>query len=386
MRIAVRAFAVTALVALAAPATAHAADGWELPAMSVPAAHAVSKGDGVTVAVIDTGVRTGHPALAGRASEGPDFMQENDKDQPWYGRHGTSMASSVLDVAPGAKVLGLRAIRDREDPKYVRWQDQIGKSDPSSKGVDSVAKAIRYATDNGARVISMSLGTDTPFAAYQSSEADAVTYALSKGVVVIASLGNEGDEDNPVAYPAAYPGVLTVAASTPDGSRAPFSSVHSYADVAAPGVAIYGADISGGRKRVNGTSSAGALTAGVAALIVAKYPGLAPRQVEQLLQRTASTASAGHNPLTGYGVVNAAGALKAAAALTPESAVLPVRKDKPAEHFGQGDDGTPRMTNVPIEMEYIAMGAVFGVPGLLAIVIGWLLRRSGKKMLAAAPR
>jgi subtilisin family serine protease len=372
--------AASALV-LAAPGTAFAANGWELTALSVPAANKISKGDGVTVAVIDTGVRIGHPALKGRASDGPDFLKETDQSESWYGIHGTSMASSVLDVAPAAKVLGLRAIRDDEDPDYKDWVGQL--ANPDVLGGHAVIDAIRYAADSGAKVISMSLGSDTPFGAYQDDEARSIEYALSKGVVVIAALGNEGDEENPVAYPAAYPGVIAVAATNQDGSRAKFSSVHSYADVAAPGVGINAANATtNGRKPVNGTSSATALTAGVVALIVAKYPDLAPRQIEQLLEKTASNHSAGHNPLTGYGVIDAAKALKAAAAVTPQPAVLPVGKQGAATHFGSGDDGTARTTHQPLDPEYFVLAAIVGVPGLIAILVGLLLLVSRRRARA----
>jgi subtilisin family serine protease len=370
--------AISGLLVLASPATALAANGWELPAISVPAAQGISKGEGVTVAVIDTGIRTAHPVLQGRATEGPDFLGETDQHESWYGRHGTSMASSVLDVAPAAKVVGLRAIRDREDPDYQDWAAQLKDPKPTAGG--GLEKAIRYAADSGARVISMSLGSDSPFSPYDDGEARTIQYALSKGVVVVAAAGNEGDADNPVGYPAAYPGVITVAATNPDRSRAEFSSVHTYVDIAAPGVQINGADATtGGRKPVNGTSSATALTSGTVALFVAKYPKLAPRQIEQVLQQTASTYSKGYNPLTGYGVIDAAAALHAAAALAPEGAVLPVGKQGAGGHFGSGDDGTPIKTNVPLDPEYFVFAAILGVPGLIAVVVGILLFVSGRR-------
>ncbi|EST23170.1 hypothetical protein N566_26000 [Streptomycetaceae bacterium MP113-05] len=123
-----RLIATLALASLAfvnsTTSAAAAPSGWELAALRVADAHSVSKGAGVTVAVIDTGVRTDHPELKGRATEGPDFLEESDQDESWYGEHGTSMASSVLDVAPKAEVLGLRAIRDEADPDYKEWKEQ----------------------------------------------------------------------------------------------------------------------------------------------------------------------------------------------------------------------------------------------------------------------
>ncbi|MFD0969142.1 S8 family serine peptidase [Plantactinospora endophytica] len=366
----------TALLAFAAPA--RAADrGWELDALSVPAAHRISRGNGITVAVIDSGIRTRHPVLAGRATEGPDFLGETDQQESWYGRHGTTMASNVLDVAPAAKVLGLRAIRDDEDPDFKTWEQGLGKA-PAENEVGALAKAIRHAADAGARVVSLSLGSDAPFSAYDGAELEAVQYAVAKGVVVIASAGNEGDEQNPVSYPVGYPGVIGVAASTPTGDRAPFSSVHSYVDVAAPGVQIWGARFdSTGRTSGQGTSQAGALTAGVAALLLAKYPKLAPQQVADLLKRTASHPGR-HDPKTGYGVVDAARALRAAAKVEPQPFAL-VGTERAGGHFGPGDDGTPRRVGQPWEVATLTVAVVLGLIALAMVAGGFVLLASGRR-------
>ncbi|MFD0786617.1 S8 family serine peptidase, partial [Micromonospora azadirachtae] len=365
-------------------APAHAAGkGWELDALSVRAAHAISRGEGVTVAVIDSGIRTDHPVLDGRASEGPDFLGDNDQKESWYGAHGTAMSSSVLDVAPKAKVLGLRATRDLGDPDFQTWEESVANPKPGAPR--PVRDAIRYATDHGAQVISLSLGSNNPFEPYRPDEARAIQYALSKGVVVIASLGNEGADENYVSYPAAYPGVIAVAASTPSGGRADFSSVHTYADVAAPGVDIWAASIrSEGRQSTEGTSPAGALTAGVAALIVAKYPKLAPRQVADILQSTASHPDR-HDPKTGYGVVNAAKALRAAGKVKAQPYVLPVNAEGAGGHFGPGDDGTPRRVGQPIDVVVLVVAVVLGLVALGMILGGVLLVRGGRRACRRSP-
>ncbi|MCW3816291.1 S8 family serine peptidase [Micromonospora sp. DR5-3] len=379
--------AATAGVVAVAPSPALAApNGWELAVLSVSAAHKISKGEGVTVAVIDTGIRTDHKALRGRATEGIDFLAETDQKESWYGRHGTSMASSVLDVAPAAKVLGFRAIRDREDPDYKTWLEGIEYygENPEQEAREGVAveRAIRAAADQGVQVISLSLGSETSLGAYVHREAEAIAYALSKGVVVVAGAGNAGDELNELSYPAAYPGVIAVGAATPRGTRAEFSQVHNYVDVVTPGVEIYSANIDGGRKKVQGTSSATALAAGVAALIVAKYPDLSPRQVEQLLEQTASTYRKGHNPQTGYGVVDAEAALKAAARLKPGSAALPVGKEGVGGHFGPGDDGTPLRIGQPWDTSYLVVGGIGGGLGLLGLALGLILFLAGRRAAA----
>jgi subtilisin family serine protease len=378
-----RLIAALALVALAfVNSTTHAwaaPAGWELKALRVADAHSISKGAGVTVAVIDTGIRTDHPAVKGQATEGPDFLEENDQDEPWYGEHGTSMASSVLDVAPEAEILGPRAIRDEEDPDYEAWKEL--RSD-SGEGA-SLAQAIEHAVEKRVDVISMSLGSaEAIISRYDSREATAIQEALAHGIVVLASAGNSGDmskAENQINYPAAYPGVIAVAATGPDGTRPQFSSVHNYNDIAAPGVSINSADIAGGRSLVNGTSSATALTAGTAALIVSKYPDLAPRQVEQVLQKTASSADQGHTPQTGYGTVDAYAALVQAGKLEPEEATLPVGDHNVDMHFGPGDDGTPRNTDVGRNPEDTIIAAAVGGPGLIAVVVGGILAFSGSR-------
>ncbi|SCL67049.1 Serine protease, subtilisin family [Micromonospora citrea] len=371
---------VAGTVLLGPAQAAWAAPAWELRAMSVPEAWAVSRGDGVTVAVIDSGIRTGHEALKGRATEGPDMLNENDKDAPYYGRHGTAMASHVLDVAPGAKVLGLRTIRDDGDPKLDERQEGFGQPTGGSEPNDPYALAIAKAVDLDADVISLSLGTDD-LALFKRStaQAAAIAYATSRGIPVVASAGNSGDTGNGVSYPANYPGVIAVAASNKAGARADFSTVHSYVDVAAPGQQVAAADIRGGRSRVSGTSSAGALTAGVVALIKSKYPDLAPRQIEQVLIRTASRYDEGHDPFRGYGLVDAEAALKAAGALKPEPATLPATRYEGPAHFGPGDDGTPLNVNQPLEKGMLALGGGVAVPGVLAILGGVLLLLSGRR-------
>ncbi|WP_159002091.1 S8 family serine peptidase [Streptomyces sp. NRRL B-3229] len=358
-------------------ASAAPPQGWELPAMSVPAAHAISKGEGVTVAVIDTGIRTDHPELKGRATEGPDFLKANDKSQPWYGGHGTAMASSVLDVAPRAKVLGLRVVREEDDPNY-----QGGRlSNP-----DALSQAIAYATDHGADVISMSIGSRKSFGGYQVGDLKAIDYALSKGVTILGAVGNLGDKraghDNAISYPSAYPGVITVAASTQDGSRASFSSVHSYIDIAAPGVAINEADSrSSGRTSGGGTSAACALAAGVSALIVSKYPDLTPHQVETVLERTASHATRGYSAETGYGVINAEAALQAAAKLTPEKEVT-IGETGTGLHFGPGDDGTPKTYSQGVDSAMVGVSAVGALITLLLLLGGFWLFKGSRRVRA----
>jgi hypothetical protein len=303
------------------------------------------------------------------------MLGENDRDQPYYGRHGTAMASSVLDVAPKAKVLGIRVTRDDGDPAYSA--DPAAAPDPVTG--TALLRGIQQAAAAGAGVISMSLGDgQTVLSEYDDDTANAIAEANARGIVVIASAGNEAEDLNGISYPAAFAGVIAVGAGTPGGKRADFSQVHDYVDVLAPGVDIDAADINGGRSPGKGTSPAAALTAGAAALIRSAYPGLSAGQVEKALETSASHYSAGHDPQTGYGEIDAAAALNAARGMAPGEMIPAATGYTGPEHFGPGDDGTPRATHVPFNWEYVAIAMVGIVLGAMMILFGIRLFRGSR--------
>ena len=289
------------------------------------------------------------------------------------------MASHVLDVAPKATVLGLRAIREDEDPKKKAADAAFGAAPTGSR--DPVAEAIYTALDAHVGVISLSLGNaDLALFKFSQPQATAIATAVSKGVVVVAAAGNEGDGSNGIAYPANYPGVIAVGASAPSGKRAAFSQVHSYVDLLTPGQEVTAADSrTGGRSKTQGTSSATALTSGVAALIKSAYPELAPRQVEEALVRSASHYKKGHDPETGYGRISAAAALTEAARLKPEPAQIAAARHGGPNHLGPGDDGTPPWNEQGLNPTDQTIGGVAAGMGLIGIVVGVLLFRSGRR-------
>ncbi|MCX4829797.1 S8 family serine peptidase [Streptomyces sp. NBC_00006] len=359
--------AVIAFGALQQPAQAAPAR-WELPAMSVPQAQKAGKGSGITVAVLDTGIQTDHPALHGRVTEGPDILGGADKSSSSYGGHGTAMASNVLEVAPQAKVLGIRVLGD----------DNTGNEKVLTEG-------IRYAADHGADVISISLGMEGIGTSFDAQLDAAVQYALSKGISIVNGAGNAGDvseetmDENDFAFPSGDPGVVTVAAADRRGQRASFSTVHNYVDIAAPGVSVTAAK-AGTRttERIDGTSPATALVSGVVALMREQHPKLAPYQITQALERTASTHQRGHNPQTGYGMVNAQAALAAAAKLSPAQKMA-VGTAGAGKHFGPGDDGTPSRVGYGMDSETTIVSIAFAVVGLLICAGGFLLFRRGRR-------
>ncbi|MEU4576811.1 S8 family serine peptidase [Nonomuraea sp. ATR24] len=321
---------------------------WVLDALNVEQAWNVTKGAGVTVAVIDSAVDTRVKELRGRVTVGPDMSSGSARPREVEpGEHGTAMAALIagsgagdgfVGVAPEARVLSLPLALD-ENP-----EDQIAPpllTDPGATE-SPLARALRYATNHGAKVISMSIGNYGP----HKSEREAVSYALGKGVVLVAAAGNDGQtsytKDNETSYwsfPAGYPGVIGVAAVDKTSKPAPYSSDNLSVLVAAPGSGVPVVQRGSGYALSDGTSSAAALVAGVAALVKARYPDLRPEQVAQALATGArGRPAAGYDDRTGFGVVDAGAALNAAERLTGHKRQVPVPAD---QHFGQGED-TPQ--------------------------------------------
>lgn len=356
---------------------------WVLDAVSAERAWRVTRGRGVTVAVLDSGVDGSHPDLAGSVTTGPDLIHSV---APHPGRvHGTWMASliaghghgsgaGVIGIAPQARVLSVRTIADPEEPGYHTFRDR-------AEYRASLPKAIRYAADHGANVINMSLGGPNASA----NERSAVAYAIAKGVVVVASAGNDGDSKNPkkvdrngivrLSYPAAFPGVIGVAAVGRDGTPAKFSDRNSSVLVAAPGAGVVGAGPDKGYWIGDGTSQAGAIVSGVAALVRSKYPTMAPALVAQAISAgTTRRPAAGYDELVGFGEVDAAVALT-------EAAKLRGYRDATAGRTGRFDSGPIR----PVQVErhppglvilggWIGVAALFGLAGAL-ITTALLVRR-----------
>lgn len=316
---------------------------WGLEALHTEQAWRTTKGAGVTVAVLDTGVDDQHPDLAGQVLPGKDLIGfgAGRGDSSWA-LHGTAMAGiiagrgngpgradGVLGVAPEAKILPVRVILESNDPSRGKARESRGTA---------LADGIRWATDQGADVINLSLGDDSKSAHPEPGEDAAIQYALGKGVAVVASAGNSGDKGDRVSYPAAYPGVIAVAAVDRYGTHASFSTRRWYATVSAPGVDIVVANPDQHYYIEWGTSAASAFVSGAVALVRAAHPGLSPAQLKTLLADTARNApEGGRDDARGYGLVDPAAAIEAGAKLSPEgaearSAVAGYRK----QYFGAG--------------------------------------------------
>ncbi|MER6432011.1 MULTISPECIES: type VII secretion-associated serine protease mycosin [Streptomyces] len=377
--------AVSALLAgslVLLPATAAHADGiraqqWALSALHLTEAWQTTKGRGVTVAVLDTGVEADHPDLAGNVLPTKDMIGfgAGPGDRDWA-RHGTAMAGiiaghghgpgdtdGVLGVAPEAKILPVRVILEDGDSARTKARTTRG---------NALADGIRWAADHGADVINLSLGDDSDSAHPEPGEDEAVQYALKKGVVVVASAGNGGAKGDHVSYPAAYPGVIAATAVDRYGTRASFSTRRWYAAVSAPGVGVVIADPDHKYYEGWGTSAASAFVSGVAALVRAAHPDLKPAQVKKLLEDSARDAPVGgRDDSRGFGMIDPAAALRSAARLKPQGLHAAAYD---GTYFGPGPDA-PRSTGSTADWAAPLAGGL-GAVLLVAGVILWRGRRS----------
>lgn len=291
-----------------------------------------SIGAGVTVAVVDTGVAyENYPASLPKYLLAPDLANtcfvkpwdfvNNDAHPNDDNAHGTHVAGTigqstnnnvgVAGVAFGACIMPIKVL------------DALG-----SGSYDDVANGIRYAADNGAQVITMSLGGSYPSITMEN----ALAYAKGKDVTIFAAAGNGGAGSAP-SYPAAYDNyVIAVAATGSDGTRASFSTTGNYVDIAAPGVGILQQTFNPNTRNpkdfsywyFDGTSMATPHVSGVAALLISK--GItSPDQVRKVLQDTAQRkGTSWPNPEYGYGIVDASAALNSVSAPLRDVAVTSI--------------------------------------------------------------
>ncbi|GAA4037777.1 type VII secretion-associated serine protease mycosin [Streptomyces shaanxiensis] len=371
-----------ACLALLPPTAAHAdsirARQWALDAMHTQEAWQTTKGAGVTVAVLDTGVEDDHPDLAGNVLEGKDMVGFGAErgDRPWA-RHGTAMAGiiaghghgagkgdGVMGIAPEAKILPVRVILEDGDPARAKARSTRG---------NALAEGIRWAADHGADVINLSLGDDSKSAHPEAGEDEAVQYALKKGAVVVASAGNGGDKGDHISYPAAYPGVIAATAVDRYGTRASFSTRRWYATVSAPGVDVVIADPDHKYYEGWGTSAAAAFVSGAVALIKAAHPGLTPAQIKKLLEDTARDAPAdGRDDSRGYGFIDPAAAIKKAETLKPKGLQPAAFGEK---YFGPGPEAA-KSDDDATNWTAVLAGSVGGL--LLIAAIAVLRGRRGR--------
>ncbi|MFF3847492.1 type VII secretion-associated serine protease mycosin [Streptomyces sp. NPDC002328] len=375
---------LAASLALLPAAPAHAdgirAQQWGLEALHTDEVWQTTKGAGITVAVLDTGVDAEHPDLSGNVLTGKDLVGFGAQrgDSAWA-HHGTAMASiiaghghgsarsdGVMGIAPEAKILPVRVILEDDDPARTKARNNRG---------NALAEGIRWAADQGADVINLSLGDDSASAHPEPAEDEAVQYALKKGSVVVASAGNGGEKGDHISYPAAYPGVIAATAVDRYGTRAAFSTRRWYATVSAPGVDVVIAHPDRKYYQGWGTSAAAAFVSGAVALVKAAHPGLTPAQIKKLLEDTARNApTGGRDDSRGFGLVDPAAAIKAAGSLKPEGLRSAAHGQ---QYFGPGPDVEKAEDDTSSWAGPLAGGA--GGVLLVAAVLLWRARREQER-------
>ncbi|WOX13000.1 S8 family serine peptidase [Streptomyces sp. N50] len=272
---------------------------WYLDAMDATGMWKVSTGKGVKVAVIDSGVNPETPSLRGQV-----LVDEVPKAVAYHATkdlmgHGTSMAELIAGTGAGGGLKGL-APGAKIVPYRVQGDELKGEELTKSP---AVAEAVRAAADTDAKIINMSVGS--PYI-YPDEEA-AMKYAYSKGKLLFAAVGNDGDKKNPINYPAAYPYVVGVSAADKNGKVGSFSTYGNYVDMAAPGLDVpYWCDATfRSYCQEQGTSMASAIASASAALIWSAHPNWTANQVLRTLIDTAGRDWPKSKPSNylGYGLI-----------------------------------------------------------------------------------
>ncbi|MEV0901439.1 S8 family serine peptidase [Actinoplanes sp. NPDC049802] len=356
---------------------------WYLDELRINQVHQITKGRGVLIGLVDSGVDTGHPDLKGRIKVGPRFDSTVPTTvKPDTDGHGTGMAgvivgkgggrNHVLGIAPQATVLSVQGAAD---------------------GQDNVANraAIEWAVDNGAQVLNLSFAQNEP----AEDLTKAIEYALAKDVVVVAGAGNLKQGHYEVGYPAAIPGVIAVSGTSRGGKAWDLSAIGDRVVLSAPADGIVSTasrasgNTSGFRKGV-GTSDSAAIVSGAAALVRAKYPELkAPDVINRLITTADDAGPAGRDERYGFGRLDI---LKALTAEVPSVTTNPLG-GVAGTGSGTASAGTDRVaadrgTRVGLTGKAIAGFAIIGLLPVLGIVaIIWLVvgnRRRKRDRLAPA--
>ncbi|MGW5662006.1 S8 family serine peptidase [Streptomyces sp. NPDC003758] len=336
---------------------------WPLTVYDAEKVWKTSEGAGVTVAVIDTGVDASHPDLIGQVLPGKDFTGAGNahKDDDGHGTgmasliaghgHGLNNASGVMGLAPKAKILPVRVgdLKDRLSAK--EWP-----------------AGVRYAVEQGAKVINLSLNDSSAYPG--SNAAEAIKYAQAHDVVVVAGTGNDAGTVN---YPAALPGVVAVSAVDKDLSFWSKSNTGNVT-VAAPGVETPQADPTSrsGYVVADGTSGSTAYVSAIVALLRSKYPDLAAGQIINRLVKSASflnnTGRTAPDKELGYGIARPGSALTMNIPAGPKEGPLAQVSPPTSTTSGsasKGNDGTNPVKNE----KKSSSGGILLIAGIAAVVV-----------------
>ena len=291
-------------------------DAWHLPTVDAPTAWSLSKGDGIVVAVLDTGVDSSHPDLAAKLVPGWNAASQSDDISDVHG-HGTWVSGTVgaaTDNSTGVAALG--------------WNTMImpikvtNRSDGWASTTD-IARGLVWAADNGAHIANMS------YMVWQFSTVQtAAAYMRDNGGLVFGSAGNNGADGG---Y-SPTPHIIVVGATARDDIVASWSNFGAYIDLSAPGVAIETTHTDGRYTAVSGTSFSSPVAAGVASLVMGANGQLNAAQVEKILFDSAEDlGETGWDAHYGWGRVNAGNAVTVAWSELEDRVAPEVRISAPAD-------------------------------------------------------
>lgn len=307
---------------------------WHLKKIYCPAAWSTNVGSSaITVAVLDTGVYSGHPDLSARIVPGWNVYDNTADTSDVYG-HGTEVAGTIGACTNNASGVAAVTWNCRIMPIRISAQD-------GSATYSAMAAGLTWAADHGARVANISYIASTSYAVTTAAQ-----YFQSKGGVVTSSAGNYATFDTS----ADNPYVLTVSATDSSDSLYSWSNTGNNVDLAAPG-SVYTTTSSGGYSGASGTSFSAPIVAGVAALVLSQNPNLTAQQVQDVLKQGADDlGTAGWDPQFGYGRVNAARALSLAGGGVTAPAPPTVDTTPPVVSFSSPANGATVANTVSVQL------------------------------------
>lgn len=266
---------------------------WGIEHVKAPDVWSKTKGEGIRVAVIDTGIEGEHPVIQKNYVKGVNILSKNSPPQDYNG-HGTHVAGTVagrsseiglVGVAPHAKIFAVKAFNRK-----------------GSANLSDLLTAINWCIENKMQVINMSFGMDK----LSDSLRLAIQIAHRKGIIMVAATGNKGHSSK-VDYPARYPETIGVTSISKNGKLSSFSNLGKGVDIAAPGDNIPSAWLNDSKREMSGTSMAVPHVAGAVALLLQLQPKLNPEQIRYTLIKSAMKSKSLED---GLGILNVSEAVR----------------------------------------------------------------------------
>ena len=257
---------------------------WSVSLLGIESAWQTSRGEGVRVAVVDTGLDLAHPVFVGKTTLPYNVLDNTPNITDRFG-HGTAVAGVVIGLAPQAQIIPIKVVED----------DRGGT-------LFSLLLGLQYALTKKAQVINLSLGSSQPSSILEQT----IQTLLEQKLVIVAAAGNQANEGNPLQFPADYPGVLAVGAVDPTLTRPFFSSFGPRLSLVAPGVDVYTTfpERLGRYGYLDGTSLSAPFVTGGVALLYGWKPTLTPTEIRTRLKTTTKDlGELGRDDMYGAGLI-----------------------------------------------------------------------------------